>query len=302
MRNRKTNASLQFHMFLRAIIFLGFSLLIVKFVVNDTIQLYIAPKMLPFVYFAGACFLIIGIFLFFKSLSPKLKEDMECNCGVDHQMKGSFITKTCIYLLFILPIVLGLGLPEKAVDSMVASNRGVQYGGGLYNKPGIAQTDSEYGGGEGANSVSEEEGTTEADADLDIMAIYGDQLKKYSAMNHIEITDENYLDVSYLINFFLDDFIGKTVSIKSFVYREPDFAEDQIIVARFAMNCCVADASVFGTIASGEQVGSLQDDTWIEVTGTIEELVYHDQRMASVRAEQVDEIEEPKNPYLTPLY
>ncbi|PIC62868.1 TIGR03943 family protein [Sporosarcina sp. P13] len=329
MNSRKSTVSLQFHMFLRGIILIGFFLLILKFVVNETIHLYIAPKMLPFVYFAGGCFFIIGVFQFFKSMSSNLAEDIECNCGVDHYMKGSFIGKTIIYLLFILPIIFGLGFPQSIIDSSVAANKGIQYGGGLYNynqknsatmlenqkysstidmnehvddlEEYLVETDQQ----DASKDMAEDIPTPLPDTttgEYNIYSVYDEFLAEYSEMDHIEVTDENYLDVISVINIYLDKFVGKTLTMKGFVYREPDFNEQQIVVARFAMNCCVADASVFGTIVESDQVQSYETDSWIEVTGTINETSYKGQKVMRLSPDQIVKIDTPKDPYVYPYY
>ncbi|WP_270180750.1 TIGR03943 family putative permease subunit [Alkalihalobacillus sp. CinArs1] len=315
---RENNASLQFHMFLRAIIMIGFSLLIMKFILNETIQLYIAPKMLPFVYFGGACFFLIGIFQFFKSLSSNLAEEIECNCGADHQMKGSFVRKTIIYLLFILPIVGGLGLPQKVIDSSVAANRGIQYGGGLYTKPpgssaaaedskNTQDVDAFLEDPEGYLKEMDERVKNEENEPSDEMVGYSmdhskyDELaEKYSKKTHINVTDKNYLDVITTIDLNLDQFIGKTLTIKGFIYREPGFEDNQVVLARFGMNCCVADANVYGTMVEGDKIASLETDTWVEVTGTIEETSFNGQRMMLLKPDQMERIDAPKDPYVYP--
>ncbi|MYL65698.1 TIGR03943 family protein [Bacillus hwajinpoensis] len=324
MDESKSTASLQFHMFLRSIILMGFFLLIIKLVLSETIHLYVAPKMLPFVYFAGGCFFLIGIIQFFKSMSSNLAEEIECNCGADHHMKGSFVRKTMIYLLFILPVLGGLGLPQKVIDSTVAANRGIQYGGGLYTKPpdssaALSEDSSDTNTQDVdkfledpeaymeemdervKNEAAKSPASNTSSGYSDDYNKYDELAAKYSKMDHIQITNKNYLDVITTIDLNLEKFIGKKLTIKGFVYREPDFNEKQIVVARFGMNCCVADASVYGTLIESDQVHSIEEDTWVEVTGTISNTSYNGQEMMLLLPDEMKQIEAPKDPYVYPF-
>ena len=91
--------------------------------------------------------------------------------------------------------------------------------------------------------------------------------------------------------------IGKTVTTKGFVYREKNFVQDQILVARFGITCCVADASVYGIMAKGK-VANLPKDKWIQVTGTIEQTIYDGSSIPIIKIHQYKKIPELKNPYV----
>ena len=128
------NQDHSFHSYIRGIILIGFSLLLLAFIISGNIKYYIAPKMMPFVYFALVVFIILGVVQIIRS-TKKEDPDAYCDCGEDHSMTGSPVTKVLIYSIFVAPIVMGFVLPDKVLDSSVASNRGIQYGGGLLTKP-----------------------------------------------------------------------------------------------------------------------------------------------------------------------
>lgn len=90
---------------------------------------------------------------------------------------------------------------------------------------------------------------------------------------NININDELYVPKMNIIQDNLSSLIGKTVTTKGFVYRENNFMQNQIIVARFGITCCIADASVYGIMAKGN-VATLPKDKWIQVTGTIDQTHY----------------------------
>ena len=128
------------HALFRGIILLGFFLLLFRLLVSGNIQYYIAPKMVPFSYFALVILLVLGVMQLWRSGSNK-SEELYCNCGFDHTQTGSSLQTFFIYSLFVLPVLTGLWFPETVLDSSIAGKRGVNYGSGLYTLPLIENND-----------------------------------------------------------------------------------------------------------------------------------------------------------------
>lgn len=305
-----------FHAYIRGIILIGFSLLMLSFIITGTITYYIAPTMLPFVYFATAVFLILGVLQIVRSTAKGQEEELLCDCGTDHSVQGSLIVKLLIYGIFVTPIVLGFVLPDKLLDSSVAANRGIQYGSGLNEStqasPATTDTsraqaflddpDAYYAelenGSNTETTVSSEEFYTEEGYNQ----YYEELIDTLLAEEQITVTEENYLDVMTVLDLHLDRFIGKSIMISGFVYREQDLAENKFVVARFGMTCCVADASVYGTMVQTEEASQLENDTWIEVQGIVTETTYNDMRIPLIDLREFEQIEQPDTPYVYPRF
>ena len=73
--------------------------------------------------------------------------------------------------------------------------------------------------------------------------------------------------------------------------------QNQIIVARFGITCCVADASVYGMMAKGE-VASLPKDKWVQVTGKIDQTQYNGETIPVIKINQLSKITAPQQPYV----
>lgn len=58
----------------------------------------------------------------------------------------------------------------------------------------------------------------------------------------------------------IDQYVDKKISFNGFVYRDKQTSKNQVYVSRFALNCCVADAQVFGLMVEGEDVSSFKND------------------------------------------
>ncbi|SER46934.1 TIGR03943 family putative permease subunit [Salipaludibacillus aurantiacus] len=317
------NYDYSFHAFIQGIILIGFAMLILSLVLTGNIVYYIAPSMMPFIYFALVTFFILGIVQVFRSTKND-EEDSSCGCEHEHQISGPSWLKLIIYGIFILPVLFGFTLPDRSLDSSVAANRGIQFGGG--SNPQAAEgnvnsaTEAENGNTAraeaylddpegyldsiGASSEEEEEHyTMEEVYDEEWFDDYYQELaEEMLEKDTVLVTDENYLDMMTVLDLYLDEFIGNGIEITGFAYREPGFDPDQIVAARFAMTCCTADASVYGTMIEAAESGNVEDDTWIVAWGTIEKGHYKDQQIPVVTDAHIEEIDEPESPYVYPNF
>jgi uncharacterized repeat protein (TIGR03943 family) len=57
-----------------------------------------------------------------------------------------------------------------------------------------------------------------------------------------------------------EDFAGQPVDVIGFVFRDERFAEDQFMVTRFVVSCCVADANVAGMVVESPATATLAAD------------------------------------------
>lgn len=93
---------------------------------------------------------------------------------------------------------------------------------------------------------------------------------------------------------------GEKADVIGFVYRDPRFADDQFMVARFTITCCVADALAIGLVTESAGASDLPDDSWVRVEGTFAEGALDGQAMPVLVAETVTPIQPPEHPYLYP--
>lgn len=116
----------------------------------------------------------------------------------------------------------------------------------------------------------------------------------------IEPSRRNVLDWLRVFN-ATDDYAtlnGQPADVIGFVYVEPTFADDQFMVARFTVSCCVADASAIGLPVIW--TGDVAQGAWVRVRGTIETGAFRDDIAPILRAESVEVVEQPDHPYLYP--
>jgi uncharacterized repeat protein (TIGR03943 family) len=94
----------------------------------------------------------------------------------------------------------------------------------------------------------------------------------------------------------LEQRAGEQVSFDGFVTRFADTPADEIMLTRFIVTCCVADATIAQVRVVDVPAGQFQQDQWVRVTGKI----YPLGREVLVDATDVVGIARPSTPYLTP--
>ncbi|MFB5196913.1 TIGR03943 family protein [Neobacillus sp. KR4-4] len=290
-----------FHHLIRGIILIGFTLLIFKLLLTNNISLLIAPKMIRFIYFTLFICLILGVLLIIRGTSGK-DHSYHCDCDGDHTYPSSFGKSVFLYLLFIIPITTGFLFSNNVLGSSVAMNRTIILGAS--SQPPKQNKTTNYIPKLPSSSISNK--TTTLTTTQSVLDNQPEPLtqKEYDALknkilnaNSINIDDSQYVNIMNIIQDNLNALIGKTITTKGFVYREKEFMQNQIIVARFGITCCVADASVYGMMAKGE-VAVLPKDKWVQVTGKIEQTQFNGETIPVLKIDQLSKISAPQQPYV----
>lgn len=95
-------------------------------------------------------------------------------------------------------------------------------------------------------------------------------------------------------------YAGLPADVTGFVFYDPRLGDDQFMIGRFTIACCVADASALGLVAQTSGMENLPANTWVRVRGVMA-LTSLDGRMVPlIIADSVEEIPEPEQPYLFP--
>lgn len=93
---------------------------------------------------------------------------------------------------------------------------------------------------------------------------------------------------------------GEAVDVIGFVYRDVRFNEDQFMVSRFTITCCVADAMAIGLVVEADGAADFPADSWVRVRGALSEGAVYGDPMPVVLAEEVTPVQVPEHPYLYP--
>ncbi|MDA0266196.1 MAG: TIGR03943 family protein [Cyanobacteria bacterium] len=95
-----------------------------------------------------------------------------------------------------------------------------------------------------------------------------------------------------------DAYEGKPVSVTGFVIQPPEWSTDYLMVARFVLTCCAADAYPIGLpVQVAAEDRSYAPDSWITVTGTMATATVEGQRRLVILPDTVETVPEPDQPY-----
>ena len=95
-----------------------------------------------------------------------------------------------------------------------------------------------------------------------------------------------------------DAYTGQRVSVEGFVIHPPELPDSYLMLSRFVITCCAADTYPVGLPVKLEASRSAYPpDTWLRVEGSMITETLDGQRHLTIQASQLEEIEEPENPY-----
>lgn len=95
-----------------------------------------------------------------------------------------------------------------------------------------------------------------------------------------------------------DAYTGQKARVIGFVIHPPDWPANYIMISRFVLTCCAADAYPVGLpvlLAEGQSRPKV--DTWLEVTGEMATNTLSNKRQLVIVPSQLKEVPQPKNPY-----
>jgi uncharacterized repeat protein (TIGR03943 family) len=112
--------------------------------------------------------------------------------------------------------------------------------------------------------------------------------------------DRNILDWIRAFNSGDDlaSFNGQEADVTGFVYRDDTMPENQFLVARFTISCCVADSMAVGLPVMWDE--TIPQDTWVRVMGRFDLGNFRGEQKPVLLPTNVEVVEQPEHPYLYP--
>lgn len=95
-----------------------------------------------------------------------------------------------------------------------------------------------------------------------------------------------------------DAYTGQAVKVSGFVIHPEEWPEDYLMLSRFVLTCCAADAYPVGLpvqLAVSRQ--AYNPDSWLEVEGQMVTTTINGQRQLTIEPTRLEPIPEPRNPY-----
>ena len=95
-----------------------------------------------------------------------------------------------------------------------------------------------------------------------------------------------------------DAYNGQRAKVEGFVIHPDDLPPDYLLISRFVLTCCAADAYPISLpVKLAGQRDQYKPDTWLEIKGSMTSETLNGKRLLVIQAESLSPIPEPKNPY-----
>ncbi|MFC9415558.1 TIGR03943 family putative permease subunit [Bacillus mobilis] len=276
-----------YHRYIRGIILNGLAMLLFKLLVTGNIYNFIAPKMIKFTYIAFVVILLLGSL---QVWGDQREEQGDCNCCVHHRELKLGLKRYFVYVLFVVPIISAFLFGGVTIDESLAEKRGMNQS---VQARSIEKNEKE---GIQVNSDWKEQDET---SNLKVTDQVEEQLaKRMLEQRKIQVEDKDYVQTMNAIGQDVNGFKGKEITFSGFIYNDQDVTGDKVVVARYGITCCIADASVWGMIVAGENVKRLPEETWVKITGILDETKYKGTLFPLVKVSKVEKINTPTDPYV----
>ena len=95
-----------------------------------------------------------------------------------------------------------------------------------------------------------------------------------------------------------DAYTAQRANVTGFVIHPPDWPDNYLMISRFVLTCCAADAYPVGLPVklSGSR-STYSPDTWLEIEGAMVTETLDERRQLVIEPTVLKPISEPKNPY-----
>ncbi|QUW28194.1 TIGR03943 family protein [Bacillus cereus] len=276
-----------YHRYIRGIILIGLAMLLFKLLVTGNIYNFIAPKMIKFTYIAFVVLLLLGSLQVWRD--GREKQD-DCNCCKYHTASTSGMKSLFVYILFVVPIISAFLFGSVTIDGSLAGKRGMNQS--------VQARSMEKNEKEGirANSDWKEQDET---SNLKVTEQVEEQLtKSMLGQRKIQVEDKDYVQTMNIIGQDVNGFKGKEITFTGFIYKDKDVRGNKAVVARYGITCCIADASVWGMIVTGQNVEKFPEETWVKVTGILDKTTYKRMPFPLVKISKLEKINKPADPYV----
>jgi len=117
-----------------------------------------------------------------------------------------------------------------------------------------------------------------------------DEIYKSNDIHHI--TTQNYTNVLQNVHNHLEDYIGQKINFSGYIYRLYDFSNDQFVLARNMIISSDFQTVVVGFLCHSNLANNYEDNTWIEITGTITKGNYNGD-IPIIEVEEIKKIDTP---------
>lgn len=107
-----------------------------------------------------------------------------------------------------------------------------------------------------------------------------------------ELTPQNYTNVLKNVHENLDNYVGQKIKFSGYIYRLYDFSNEQFVLARDMVVTSDFQTVVVGFLCYSTIASNFEDNTWVEITGTITKGDYYGE-IPIIEIEDIKKVDTP---------
>ena len=107
-----------------------------------------------------------------------------------------------------------------------------------------------------------------------------------------ELTPQNYTNVLKNVHENLNNYIGQRIKFSGYIYRLYDFSNEQFVLARNMVVTSDFQTVVVGFLCHSNLASNFEDNTWVEITGTITKGDYYGE-IPIIEIENIQKVDTP---------
>ncbi|WP_158735581.1 TIGR03943 family protein [Alteribacillus sp. YIM 98480] len=287
--------------FIRTVMMAVFAVFFLRLYVTGELEMYVNPKYDGMSQLAAVIFVFLTFIQFSRIWKRKKDKQAHCSreCSHHHGHDHSFLKKVTSYVILIFPLITGFALPPQTLNSSLAENKGTLLSQGQHVD--IKQESENHYVPTAENTDTNRNEKPLPNNNYLQEEVYEKKMKTLEEVHSIDMKEDMFSSYYEAIRESPRDFVGKTITLQGFTYREEGLHSNQLVISRFLITHCIADASVIGLLTEFEQASSYEKDIWMEIEGTLDVITYNGTELPMIKAKRGRVIEEPSNPYIYPV-
>jgi putative membrane protein len=267
------------------LILMGFTCYFYMIISTNKINLYVHPKMVKYAKFALYFFIVLTVFQVKNIFS--IRKNKRLKIG---------------FMMFLIPLTLGFLFKSEGLSAYNVINKGFSLTSQLkintLKHKHITLDDGtelcEHNDDEYSHSVDDDYVLLEEP--LDSVAIVEGEI--------IDMTSGNFINFYENIYGKPYEYVGRTINMKGFIYKQNGLNKDEFILSRILVSCCTADAQLVGLLCDYSKGEVLTEGTWVNIEGTLEQHEYKDAKSGEInvipiiKVNKIEQVEVENNEYI----
>ncbi len=272
------------------LILIGFTYYFYMIISTNKLTLFVHPKMVKYVKFALGFFILLIVFQAKNIYSFKKPKSFKFG-----------------YIIFLIPITLGFLVKPVGMSADNAINKGFS----LTSQLKINTLKHNHTVLEDGTEVCEHnDGNTHFAQNTNISENTNVTLKNPldnitgEKGKTISMTSENFINIYEDIYGNPQNYLGKLINMKGFIYKQKGLNKDEFILSRIVVSCCAADAQLVGILCGNSEEKTLTEGTWVNIEGILSQREYKDAKSGEIsvipmiKVSKVEKLDAQNNEYI----